>query len=83
MKCVENIGNVDKGISNISSLVTSTVCNTKIAEVEKKISNVSCLVTTTVLIQNLGKLRKRYLIMLNILLLLNLINFMAEYLIWN
>ena len=61
--------------------MTSTVCNTKIAEVEKKISNVSCLVTTTVLIQNLGKLRKRYLIMLNILLLLNLINFMAEYLI--
>ena len=48
-----------KKIADTSSLVTTTVMNTKISEVDNKILDTSSLVTTNqiLLIQKLGKLR--------------------------
>ena len=43
------MGDVDKKMPDTSSLVITTVLNTKISEVENKIPNTSGLVTTTVL----------------------------------
>ena len=57
-----------------SCLVTENVLNTKISEVENKIPDTSILLTTIVLIQKLVKLIIRFLIMLKILLLKNLIS---------
>ena len=57
-----------------SCLVTANVLNTKISEVENKIPDTSILLTTIVLIQKLVKLIIRFLIMLKILLLKNLIS---------
>ena len=67
------IGYVDKKIQDKRGLVPSTVLNTKISEAENKIPDTSSLVATTVLNAKLGKLRIKFLIMQNILLLLNLI----------
>ena len=44
-----------KKIPDVSSLVTTTVLNTKISEVENKILNTSSLVTTTVLNTKIGE----------------------------
>ena len=67
------VGYVDKKIQDTRGLVPSTVLNTKISEAENKIPDTSSLVATTVLNAKLGKLRIKFLIMQNILLLLNLI----------
>ena len=67
------IGYVDKKIQDTRGLVPSTVLNTKISEAENKIPDTSSLVATTVLNAKLGKLRIKFLIMQNTLLLLNLI----------
>ena len=55
-------------------LVTTTVLNTKISEFENKIPNTSSLVNTTVPTTKISEIQKKFLIMLNILLLLNLIS---------
>ena len=67
------IGYVDKKIQDSRGLVPSTVLNTKISEAENKIPDTSSLVAATVLNTTLVKLRIKFLIMQNILLLLNLI----------
>ena len=54
-----------------------------IEDIEKVTPDVRGLVTTAILDKKLKKLRKKFLIMLSILLLQNLINFMAQYLIKN
>ena len=54
-------------------LVTTTFLNTKISEVKSKIWDTSSLVTTTVLNTKIAGVREKFLIMLNILLLKNLI----------
>ena len=58
----------------LNGLVTRIILNTEISETENKIPDISTLVTTTFLIQKLEKLRTKFLIMLNILLLMNLIS---------
>ena len=58
-----------KKIPDTSGEVTTTTLNTKINEVENKIPDTSGLMTT-----NVPKLRINFLIMINILLLLNLIS---------
>ena len=45
----------DKKIPDVSSLVTTTLLNTKISEVENKIPNTSGVVTTTVLNTKIGE----------------------------
>ena len=54
--------------------MTSTVLNTEIDEVENKIPDTSSLVKQLFLIQKLVKLRIKFQIMLNTLILLNLIS---------
>ena len=56
----QKIGDVDKRIPDMSSLVTTTVLNTKISEVETKIPSTNGLVTTAVLTQKSVKLRTKY-----------------------
>ena len=57
----------------MSGLVTTTVLNTKISEVENKIPNCCGLVTTAVLNTKISEVQKKiFLIMINILSLLNL-----------
>ena len=58
-----------KKIPDTSGLVATTNMNTKMIEVENKIPNTSNLVN-----QKLVKLRKKFLVMLNILLLKNVIS---------
>ena len=53
--------------------MTATVSNTKLSEVENKLPGISSLVNTAVLCE-LVKVRTKFLIMLNILLLKNLIS---------
>ena len=65
-------GDVDKKLSDTSGLVTATVSNTKTSE--KKIPDTSGLVIATVFHTKINKVREKFLIMLNILLLLNLIS---------
>ena len=60
----EKIGDVNKKIPHTSGLVTTTVLNTKLSQVENKEPNSS----------NLVKLRIKFLIILNISLLTNLIS---------
>ena len=55
----------------------TTVLNTKISDVQNKVPDTSSLVTTTVL--KTGKLRIKFLIMLNILLLGNINKITAEH----
>ena len=62
-----------KKIPDTSGLVTATVSNTKLSEVENKLPGISSLVNTAVLCE-LVKVRTKFLIMLNILLLKNLIS---------
>ena len=69
----KKIGNVDEEIPDTNGLVTTTVLNAKISGVENKMSDTSSLVNTTVLNTKMEKLRRKFLIMLNILLLVNLI----------
>ena len=54
--------------------MTTTVVNTKISEVENKISNTNSLEAATILNTTLVNLRIKFLIILNILLLKNLIS---------
>ena len=61
--------------------MTATVITTKIVEVERKMSDIRSLVTTTALNTKTGKVEKKYLIILNILLQLNLINSLTQYLV--
>ena len=64
-----------KKIPDVSYLVTTTVLNTEISEVENKIPDTGSLVTTSILNTKIGeKLRAKFLIMLNTLLLMNLIS---------
>ena len=65
---------IDKQIPDTSGLVNITVLNSKISEVENSIPDTINLVTATVLIQKLVKLRIKFLIVLKILLLRNLIS---------
>ena len=48
--------------------------NTKVNEVENKVLDTNDLVTTTVLNEKISEVDKKFLIMINILLLLNLIS---------
>ena len=64
---------------DVKGLVTNNDFNTKIGEFGNKIPCVSGLVTNTVLNIKIGKLEKKFLIMLNLLPLLNLINFIVKY----
>ena len=70
----KEIGSVDRKLPDISDLVTTTVFSTEISEVENKILDTSSLVTTMFLIQKLVKLRIKFLIRLNILLLKNVMS---------
>ena len=54
--------------------MTATVLNTKISDFEDKIPDTSSLVTTALPIKKLLELRTKFLIILNILLLKNLIS---------
>ena len=63
----KKIGAVDKIIPNISSLMTRNVSNAKISQAENKMPDTSSLVLF--LIQILEKLKTKFLIMVNILLL--------------
>ena len=63
-----------KKIPDTSGLVTTNVLNTKISEVENKIPNTGGLVTTTFWTNKLRKLRIKFLIPTNILLILNLMS---------
>ena len=54
--------------------MTTTALNTKISEVENKIPDGSSLTPTTVLSTKISEVEKKFLIMRNILLLLNLIS---------
>ena len=63
----KKIGAVDKIIPDISSLVTRNVSNAKISQAENKMPDTSSLVLF--LIQILEKLKTKFLIMVNILLL--------------
>ena len=54
--------------------MTATVLNAKISEAENKIPDASNLVNTAVLNKKVVKLRTKFLIMINILLLLILMN---------
>ena len=65
----KKIGYVHKKIPDTSGLVT-----TKISEVENKIPNTGGLVTTTFWTNKLRKLRIKFLIPTNILLILNLMS---------
>ena len=72
----KKIEDINRKIPVTSALVTSTIFNIKFTEVENKIPNTSSLVPTTVLnskIEN-KKLRIKFLIMKNILVILNLIS---------
>ena len=60
-------------INNTKGLATRTVMKTKISLIENKIPDDSSLVTTTVVNTKLSDLRIKFLIMLSILLLKNLI----------
>ena len=57
-----------------SGLVTTTVLNTKISEAENKIPDAISLVTTTVLNTKIGEVETKFLIMLDVLILKNLID---------
>ena len=70
----KKIGYVHKKIPDTSGLVTTNVLNTKISEVENKIPNTGGLVTTTFWTNKLRKLRIKFLIPTNILLILNLMS---------
>ena len=63
-------------ITDTSGLVTTTILNTKVSEVENNIRNTSDLVTKTVLNTKINEAKNKikFLIMLNILLLKNLIS---------
>ena len=67
----KKIGDIDKKIPDTSGLVAEAGLNTKISGVENKLPDTSSLVQLF-LIQKLVKLRIRFQIMLNILLLKNL-----------
>ena len=54
--------------------MTTTVLNTKISELEIKIFRISGLVTTTVLNTKISEDENKFLIIINILLLLELIS---------
>ena len=71
---MNKIGDVyKKEIPDINGVTTATVLNTKISEVENKIWDTSSLVTTNILNTKIVNLRIKFLIMLNILLLKNLL----------
>ena len=53
--------------------MTINILNKKVSEVENKIPDVSSLVTTAVLNTKIGVVEEKFLIMLNLLLLKNLI----------
>lgn len=61
-------------------MVTNTALNAYIEEVENNIPDVSGLVTNNALIQKSEKLITKFLIMLNALPLLYLINFLVKHL---
>ena len=67
----KNIENIDKKIPDTSNLVTNTAFNSKSEEVENKTPDVSGLVTKTAFNTKLGKLKIKFLTMINVLLLLN------------
>ena len=70
-------GKLQNKIPDIKGLVTTIVLTTKTGEVESKVLDTSGLLFNTVLTTKIGKVKKRYLNMLNILLHLNLINFLV------
>ena len=57
----------------MSDLVNTAVLNTKVSKMENKIPDTSSLVTTNVLNKKLKRLQTKFLIILNIWLLNNLI----------
>ena len=74
------IGEIENKIPGVSKLVTNSAFDTKIVEVENKIPNVSRLVINTTFNTKIREVEKIFLLMLNILLLSNLINFQVQYL---
>ena len=58
----------------MSGLVTTTVLNTKISEVEKKIPNTINLVTANALNTKISEVGMKFLVILKILLIKNLIS---------
>ena len=58
----------------MSGLVTTTVLNTKISEVEKKIPNTINLVTANALNTKISEVGMKFLVILNIPLIKNLIS---------
>ena len=58
----------------MSGLVTTTVLNTKIGEVEKKIPNTINLVTSNALNTKISEVGMKFLVILNIPLIKNLIS---------
>ena len=75
------VNNLDKKIPDATTLIHINQYNTdkqnlekKIGDVDKKILDTSGLVTTTVLNTKITRLRTKFLIILNILLLKNLIS---------
>ena len=66
---------LENKILNTSGLVTTTVPTKKIGKVERKIPDINGLVTANVPNTKTGEVEKKYLIMLNMLLHLSLINF--------
>ena len=70
---------LENKILNTSGLVTTTVPTKKIGKVERKIPDINGLVTANVPNTKTGEVEKKYLIMLNMLLHLSLINLLAKY----
>ena len=69
--------------NNICGLVADTAFNTKIEEVEKKVPDVNGLITNTAFNSKSREVEEKILMILNVLLLINLINFQVKYLIKN
>ena len=75
----KKIKDVENKIPDVSRLVIKIGFNTKIGEVENKILNVSTLVTNTDFDTKIGWVEKKFLIRVNILPLLKLVNFPVKY----
>ena len=54
-------GDVDKKISDMNGLVTTTILNTKIIKIENKIPNTSSLANTTILNTKINKVKNKIL----------------------
>ena len=68
------MGDVHKKVLDTRCLVTTPVLTTKFSEIVNKTPDTSSLVTTTVPNTKISQVEKKFLIMLNTLILLNLIS---------